>query len=112
LSGNDDNFSNLKHALEEQGIYEVDGFIFDLGVSSYQLDTPERGFSYMNDGPLDMRMDKEAPITAEIVVNEYESDKLLQIIRDYGEERWAKRIVEFIAVMKRELPLLANWCQL
>ena len=72
------NFSNLKHALEEQGIYEVDGFIFDLGVSSYQLDTPERGFSYMNDGPLDMRMDKEAPITAEIVVNEYESDKLLR----------------------------------
>lgn len=96
------NFSDLKHALEEQGIYEVDGFIFDLGVSSYQLDTPERGFSYMNDGPLDMRMDKEAPITAEIVVNEYESDKLLQIIRDYGEERWAKRIVEFIVAARNE----------
>ena len=96
------NFSDLKHALEEQGIYEVDGFIFDLGVSSYQLDTPERGFSYMNDGPLDMRMDKEAPITAEIVVNEYESDKLLQIIRDYGEERWAKRIVEFIVMARNE----------
>ena len=93
---------SLKHALEEQGIYEVDGFIFDLGVSSYQLDTPERGFSYMNDGPLDMRMDKEAPITAEIVVNEYESDKLLQIIRDYGEERWAKRIVEFIVAARNE----------
>ena len=96
------NFSNLKSALEERGIYTVDGFIFDLGVSSYQLDTPERGFSYMNDGPLDMRMNKEAPITAEIVVNEYEPDTLLQIIRDYGEERWAKRIVEFIVTARNE----------
>lgn len=96
------NFSNLKHALQEQGIYEVDGFIFDLGVSSYQLDTPERGFSYMNDGPLDMRMDKEAEINAEIVVNEYEPDELLKIIRDYGEERWAKRIVEFIVAARNE----------
>lgn len=96
------NFSNLKFALEEHGIYKVDGFIFDLGVSSYQLDTPERGFSYMNDGPLDMRMNKEAPITAEIVVNEYEPDTLLQIIRDYGEERWAKRIVEFIVTARNE----------
>lgn len=96
------NFSNLKCALEEHSIYKVDGFIFDLGVSSYQLDTPERGFSYMNDGPLDMRMNKEAPITAEIVVNEYEPDTLLQIIRDYGEERWAKRIVEFIVTARNE----------
>lgn len=96
------NFSNLKEALQTAGIYEVDGFIFDLGVSSYQLDTPERGFSYMNDGPLDMRMDKEAPLTAEEVVNEYDSEKLLQIIRDYGEERWAKRIVEFIVNARQE----------
>lgn len=96
------NFSNLKCALEEHSIYKVDGFIFDLGVSSYQLDTPERGFSYMNDGPLDMRMNKEAPITAEIVVNEYEPDTLLQIIRDYGEERWSKRIVEFIVTARNE----------
>ena len=83
-------------------IYEVDGFIFDLGVSSYQLDTPERGFSYMNDGPLDMRMDKDAPLTAEEVVNEYDAEALLQIIRDYGEERWAKRIVEFIINARQE----------
>lgn len=96
------NFSALKSALESNGIFEVDGFIFDLGVSSYQLDTPERGFSYMNDGPLDMRMDKEAPLTAEIVVNEYDSDDLLRIIRDYGEERWAKRIVEFIIDAREE----------
>ena len=96
------NFSNLKEALQNEGIYEVDGFIFDLGVSSYQLDTPERGFSYMNDGPLDMRMNKEAPLTADEVVNEYDAEALLQIIRDYGEERWAKRIVEFIVNARQE----------
>ena len=96
------NFSNLKEALQNVGIYEVDGFIFDLGVSSYQLDTPERGFSYMNDGPLDMRMDKDAPLTAEEIVNEYDAEQLLQIIRDYGEERWAKRIVEFIVNARQE----------
>jgi len=96
------NFSNLKEALQNAGIYEVDGFIFDLGVSSYQLDTPERGFSYMNDGPLDMRMDKDAPLTAEEIVNEYDAEQLLQIIRDYGEERWAKRIVEFIVNARQE----------
>ena len=96
------NFSNLKEALRNAGIYEVDGFIFDLGVSSYQLDTPERGFSYMNDGPLDMRMDKDAPLTAEEIINEYDSEQLLQIIRDYGEERWAKRIVEFIVEARQE----------
>lgn len=96
------NFSNLKNALQGQGINEVDGFIFDLGVSSYQLDTPERGFSYMNDGPLDMRMDKEASLTAELVINEYSSEHLLQIIKEYGEERWAKRIVEFIVASREE----------
>lgn len=90
------NFANLKEALQSHGIHEVDGFIFDLGVSSYQLDTPERGFSYMNDGPLDMRMDKDAPLTAEIVVNEYSHEDLVRIIKDYSEERWAKRIVDFI----------------
>ena len=102
------NFSNLKEALQNEGIYEVDGFIFDLGVSSYQLDTPERGFSYMNDGPLDMRMDKEAPLTAEEVVNEYDAEALLQIILDYGEERWAKRIVEFIVNARQEKAIPAK----
>ena len=101
------NFSNLKEALQNAGIYEVDGFIYDLGVSSYQLDTPERGFSYMNDGPLDMRMDKDAPLTAEEIVNEYDSEQLLQIIRDYGEERWSKRIAEFI-VKEREIKPVAT----
>ncbi|MFQ8978889.1 MAG: 16S rRNA (cytosine(1402)-N(4))-methyltransferase RsmH, partial [Veillonella sp.] len=102
------NFSDLKEALQNEGIYEVDGFIFDLGVSSYQLDTPERGFSYMNDGPLDMRMDKEAPLTAEEVVNEYDAEALLQIIRDYGEERWAKRIVEFIVNARQEKRIITT----
>lgn len=96
------NFANLKQALTDKGITEVDGFIFDLGVSSYQLDTPNRGFSYMNDGPLDMRMDKSAPITAEYVVNHYAPDELHRILREYGEERWAKRIVEFIVAAREE----------
>ena len=96
------NFHDLKEALLSHGIEEVDGFIFDLGVSSYQLDTPERGFSYMHDGPLDMRMDMDYPLTAEEVVNDYEPEDLLRIIKDYGEERWAKRIVEFIVEARQE----------
>lgn len=90
------NFSDLKRSLMEHGIEKVDGFIFDLGVSSYQLDTPERGFSYMHDGPLDMRMDINNQITAEQIVNEYPVEELHRILRDYGEERWAKRIAQFI----------------
>ena len=96
------NYAQMADVLKNLGIEKVDGIILDLGVSSFQLDTPERGFSYMNDGPLDMRMDKDAPLTAEEVVNEYDSEKLLQIIRDYGEERWAKRIVEFIINARQE----------
>lgn len=90
------NFRYLKKELAERGIDAVNGIIFDLGVSSYQLDTAERGFSYMNDGPLDMRMDQHNPLSAEVVVNDYEAEELVRIIREYGEERWAKRIVEFI----------------
>lgn len=90
------NFKDLKRALLANGYDKVDGFVFDLGVSSYQLDTPERGFSYMNDGPLDMRMDTTRPLTAEIIVNEYKAEELQNIIETFGEERWAKRIVEFI----------------
>lgn len=90
------NFRYLKKELAERGINAVDGIIFDLGVSSYQLDTAERGFSYMNDGPLDMRMDRHNPLSAEVVVNDYDAEELVRIIREYGEERWAKRIVEFI----------------
>lgn len=99
------NFRYLKRALTERGITAVDGFIFDLGVSSYQLDTAERGFSYMQDGPLDMRMDQQGELTAATVVNTYSEEALHQIIRDYGEERWAKRIAQFIVAARRENPI-------
>lgn len=96
------NFRYLKKELAERGIDAVDGIIFDLGVSSYQLDTAERGFSYMNDGPLDMRMDQHNPLSAEVVVNDYDAEELVRIIKEYGEERWAKRIVEFIVDARQE----------
>lgn len=96
------NFRYLKKELAERGIDAVNGIIFDLGVSSYQLDTAERGFSYMNDGPLDMRMDQHNPLSAEVVVNDYDAEELVRIIREYGEERWAKRIVEFIVDARQE----------
>lgn len=96
------NFRYLKKELAERGIDAVNGIIFDLGVSSYQLDTAERGFSYMNDGPLDMRMDRHNPLSAEVVVNDYDAEELVRIIREYGEERWAKRIIEFIVDARQE----------
>ena len=100
------NFSDLKHALEEQGIYEVDGFIFDLGVSSYQLDTPERGFTYRSeDAPLDMRMDKRQRLTARDIVNDYSEAELFRIIRDYGEDRFAKNIAKHIVQARKEKPI-------
>lgn len=102
------NFSNLKQALQEAGIYEVDGFVFDLGVSSHQLDTADRGFSYMQDGPLDMRMNQNGALTAETIVNTYSSDDLYRIIWDYGEERWAKRIVQFIVEARAEAPIVTT----
>ena len=102
------NFSNLKQALQEAGIREVDGFVFDLGVSSHQLDTVERGFSYMQDGPLDMRMNQSGTLTAETIVNTYSSEELYRIIWDYGEERWAKRIVQFILEAREEEPITST----
>ncbi len=102
------NFSNLKQALQEASIHEVDGFVFDLGVSSHQLDTAERGFSYMQDGPLDMRMNQSGALTAETIVNTYSSEELYRIIWDYGEERWAKRIVQFILEAREEEPITST----
>lgn len=99
------NFHDLKKALTDAGITAVDGFVFDLGVSSYQLDTATRGFSYMHDGPLDMRMDQSGALTAADVVNTYSAADLLRIIKEYGEERWAKRIVDFIVAARQESPL-------
>ena len=99
-----DNFSNIENIIEslDLGQESVDGFLLDLGVSSHQLDEAERGFSYNHDAPLDMRMDIRSPLSAYKVVNEYSMDELNRIIREYGEERWAKRIAQFI-VQEREI---------
>lgn len=95
------NYSEIKSILSEIGVAALDGCMLDLGVSSYQLDTPERGFSYMHDAPLDMRMDTDQFFSAYQVVNEYSQKELCRIIRDYGEEQWAARIAQFI-VEERE----------
>jgi 16S rRNA (cytosine1402-N4)-methyltransferase len=90
------NFADLEHVLVDLGIDAIDGILLDLGVSSYQLDEADRGFSYMADGELDMRMDRRQALTAADVVNTYSEEALTEIITSYGEERWAKRIAEFI----------------
>jgi 16S rRNA (cytosine1402-N4)-methyltransferase len=90
------NFKNIKEELNKRNIYEVDGIIFDLGVSSVQLDDGERGFSYHQDAKLDMRMDKESNFSAINVVNEYSEKDLTRIIRDYGEEKFASSIARNI----------------
>ena len=96
------NYSELSHVMSELGIEKIDGLLLDLGVSSYQLDTAERGFSYNSDAPLDMRMDSTKPFSAYNVVNEYSAEELKKIIYDYGEERFAPRIANAI-VAKRQV---------
>jgi len=100
-----DNFRHLGDILKPYEAEGVDGVLFDLGVSSHQLDTPERGFSYMQDAPLDMRMDPEAVFSAREVINDYEEAELCRIFRTYGEERWAKRIASFIVEARAERPI-------
>ena len=95
------NYAGIKSVLREQGIDKVDGILLDLGVSSYQLDTEERGFSYNKDAPLDMRMDTTASFSAWDVVNKYTEEELEKILLEYGEEKWARRIAQFI-VIERE----------
>jgi 16S rRNA (cytosine1402-N4)-methyltransferase len=95
------NYCNMNLVLDELGIERVDGIVLDLGVSSYQLDTADRGFSYNEDAPLDMRMDRRQPLTAKNIVNEYSEYDLYRIIRDYGEDRFAKNIAKHI-VQARE----------
>jgi 16S rRNA (cytosine1402-N4)-methyltransferase len=105
------NFSNIDEILDNQNIEKIDGIIFDLGVSSFQLDIPERGFSYNNDMPLDMRMDKSQTTTARHIVNGYEEHELSRILWDYGEEKWAARIAKFI-VQEREHEFIETTGQL
>jgi len=90
------NFMEAKRLLRELGIEKIQGAVLDLGVSSFQLDTARRGFSYMQDAPLDMRMDPDAELSAYEVVNSYGQDELTRILRDYGEEKFASRIARFI----------------
>lgn len=99
------NFENIKEVIIENAPAGVDGILMDLGVSSYQLDEGERGFSYMKDAPLDMRMNREEDLSAYDVVNNYSEEEIHRIIRDFGEERFAKRIAQFIINSREEKPI-------
>lgn len=102
------NFENIKDELEKIGVYKIDGVLADLGVSSHQLDEADRGFSYMQDAPLDMRMDVRCEFSAYDVVNGYTEEELAKIIKDYGEENWAKRIAKFIVEERKEKKIEAT----
>ncbi|MBP3952133.1 16S rRNA (cytosine(1402)-N(4))-methyltransferase RsmH [Bacillus suaedae] len=99
------NFRHIKQELEQRGIFEVDGILFDLGVSSPQLDEAERGFSYHQDAGLDMRMDQSGDLTAYDVVNEWPFEKLVSIISRYGEEKFAKQIARKIEARREKSPI-------
>lgn len=99
------NYSAMPEVLHELGIQAVDGILLDLGVSSYQLDTAERGFTYREDVPLDMRMDQRQSRTARDIVNEYSEMELYRIIRDYGEDRFAKNIARHIVTAREKKPI-------
>ena len=100
-----DNHKNIKDILSNLGIYKADGILLDLGVSSYQLDNKDRGFSYRFDAPLDMRMNTNDKMTAKTVVNECTKEELIKIFRDYGEEKWSTRIAEFIVTEREKKPI-------
>ena len=99
------NFHDVRALLEAQGVSQIDGMMIDLGVSSYQLDTAERGFSYHADAPLDMRMDQDQTLTAAEIVNTWPKEELTRILRDYAEEKWAARIAEIILEHRAKKPL-------
>lgn len=100
-----DNYCEIDRVLESLGIEKVDGILLDIGVSSYQLDNLERGFSYKSDAPLDMRMDTRQSLTAADVVNSYSENELFTIIKDYGEERFARNIAKKIVQSREDKPL-------
>ncbi|MGO5051931.1 16S rRNA (cytosine(1402)-N(4))-methyltransferase RsmH [Lachnospiraceae bacterium LCP25S3_G4] len=99
------NYCDMKSQLHAIGIDKVDGIVLDLGVSSYQLDTAERGFSYRVDVPLDMRMDRRQEMTARDIVNDYKEMELFRIIRDYGEDKFAKNIAKHIVIEREKEPI-------
>ncbi len=102
------NYEAMKEVLAELGIEKVNGITLDLGVSSYQLDATERGFSYREDAPLDMRMDNRQEITAATIVNEYTESELYQVIRKYGEDKFAKNIAKHIVQERQKDPVLTT----
>ncbi len=99
------NYCEMKSRLHEIGVDKVDGIVIDLGVSSYQLDTAERGFSYRVDAPLDMRMDQRQQLTAREIVNTYSESDLYRVIRDYGEDKFAKNIAKHIVMERQKAPI-------
>lgn len=99
------NYCNLDKVLDELGVDKVDGILLDIGVSSYQLDTADRGFTYNVDTELDMRMDQRQELTAKHIVNEYSEMELFRIIRDYGEDRFAKNIAKHIVAARQVKPI-------
>lgn len=99
------NYCNMRRELQKLGIERVDGIVLDLGVSSYQLDSAGRGFTYREDAPLDMRMDQRQTRTARTIVNEYSEQELFRVIRDYGEDKFAKNIAKHIAAARAKKPI-------
>lgn len=99
------NFHDVRELLRARGVEKIDGMMIDLGVSSYQLDTADRGFSYHADAPLDMRMDQDQTLTAREIVNTWPKEELVRILRDYAEEKWAARIADIILEHRAEKPL-------
>ena len=99
------NFENIKEIIDKECGGKVDGIMADLGVSSYQFDNPERGFSYRFDAPLDMRMNRENSLSAYEIVNEYPEEEIFRVIRDYGEEKFAKNIAKHICIRRKEKPI-------
>lgn len=102
------NFSEIEDVCRAEGVAALDGVLLDLGVSSYQLDTPERGFSYISDAPLDMRMDRDSALSAAEVVNKYPEERLERIIYEYGEERFAPRIARGICEARAASPIVTT----
>ncbi len=102
------NFSDIDKILQGLGVSKVDGILLDLGISSFQLDNPERGFSFQNEGPLDMRLDRTSFISAYDLINNLNEDEISAILRNFGEERWHKRIARFIVQERQKHPIFST----